>query len=392
MADKIIDAEYEDIDDMPEVQTEGFGARETETLSPIFQRVMQSYEDGAGSADWLTKKLAEELPDKTPEEISRLGQEIQSGVHQWNEDVSSINAACEDGQTKEEWFADRMQENADGVETSQYGDYLASLDASLHQANQAAMAAAEGNESELPLPKAVDMADEVHEAWDEENTRAMAKHLGQEVAVSGMAGMVLRTGWRLAEASPLGENLPRLEKVEEALRSGDDEGVKQAASAALTVGVAQGKVPFLPKNTPVPVLSGMACYGVDQAKIMLQYADGEIGAEEVVEATGRLATVHASNACGGYCKKLGMAVGAKVGSLVGAVCPVLAPVGMAVGGFIGGTIGKLAGSKIGQAIGKAVKTVANAVKETVKETWEKVKSVGKSIWNGVKSLFSSIFG
>ncbi len=388
MENEIIDAEYEDIDDMPEVQTEGFGARETEALSPIFSRVIGSYDENSGNTEWLTKKLAEELPDKTSEEIGKLADEIQTGARQWNEDVASINAACEDGQTKEEWFADRMQKSMEGVDTSDYGDYLASLDASLHRANQAAMNAADGSENELPLPKAVALPDEAHEAWDEETTRAMAAHLGQEAAISGMAGLALRAGWRLAEASPLGGHLPQLEKVGEALRSGDDEGVKQAVSAALTVGVAQGKVPFLPKNTPVPILSGVACYGVDQAKVMLQYADGEIGAEEVVEATGRLATVYASNVCGNYGKTLGTAIGAKVGGLVGAICPLLAPVGMAVGGFVGGIVGKLAGSKVGQAIGRAVKTVAHVAKETVRTVWDGVKEVSKSIWNGIKSLFS----
>ncbi len=73
---------------------------------------------------------------------------------------------------------------------------------------------------------------------------------------------------------------------------------------------------------------------------------------------------------------------------VAAVIPVLAPVGMAVGSFVGATVGRIGDSMIGKAVTKAAKKLAEATKPVLKRAWEGIKSVGGSIMNGIKNLFS----
>ena len=177
----------------------------------------------------------------------------------------------------------------------------------------------------------------------------------------------------------------------DALRSGDDQGVKEAASAALKTGIEKGYIPILPKSTPTSVVSGIACFGVEQAKVMVKFADGEISSGQALSLMGRVATVNAANVFTHFGEKIGQQVGQKIGLAVGAIVPVLAPIGAAVGSFVGATVGRMAGSAIGKAVTKAAKKLAEAAKPVLKRAWEGIKSVGRTIAGGIKSLFSSIF-
>ena len=297
--------------------------------------------------------------------------------------MASIHEACAEGKSKEEWLEGKLQESTIGVNVSDYGTYLAEANTELHQANQEAI---EGTR-EQPS----DFEENGEQEWDAANTHELALQLGKEVEVSSLASTVLRTGWKMAENIPLGENVQNLKKVGDALRSGEDQGVKEAASAALKAGIEKGYIPFLPKSTPAAIVSGLACAGVEQAKIVMQFADGDISGGQALNLMGRVATVQASNVCGHLGEQLGKKAGQALGMMVGSVMPVLMPVGMAVGNFVGGVVGRIGGSTIGKAIGKAVHKIAEVAKPVLKRAWEGVKSVGRSIVNGVKNLFSSIF-
>ena len=135
----------------------------------------------------------------------------------------------------------------------------------------------------------------------------------------------------------------------------------------------------------------MASGGIESARLMLQYADGDISGAEVLDRTELIVTVQVSQCLSIAGEKLGRSIGAKIGLAVGTFVPFLAPVAVTVGGFVGGMVGKLAGSKIGQAIGKAARKVAEAAKPIVKKAWETVKNVGRSIVSGVKSFLSRLF-
>ena len=315
--------------------------------------------------------------------IQTIRKEIRTSVAAWDEDMASIHEACAEGKSKEEWLEGKLQESTIGVNVSDYGTYLAEANTELHQANQEAI---EGTR-EQPS----DFEENGEQEWDAANTHELALQLGKEVEVSSLASTVLRTGWKMAENIPLGENFQNLKKVGDALRSGEDQGVKEAASAALKAGIEKGYIPFLPKSTPTAIVSGLACAGVEQAKIVMQFADGDISGGQALNLMGRVATVQASNVCGHLGEQLGKKAGQALGMMVGSVMPVLMPVGMAVGNFVGGVVGRIGGSAIGKAIGKAVHKIAEVAKPVLKRAWEGVKSVGRSIVNGVKNLFSSIF-
>ena len=89
--------------------------------------------------------------------------------------------------------------------------------------------------------------------------------------------------------------------------------------------------------------------------------------------------------------RLGQKAGATLGAMVGSVVPILAPVAATVGGFIGGVVGKVAGSAVGQAIKRGAQKIVDVAKPVLKSAWEGVKSVGRSIVSGIKSIASFFF-
>ena len=378
------DKEYTDVSDDKLTPVKGFDIKSAEQIAPLMGRFMKAYAESEqdGETEWLDAPLKEAMPERSDDEIQNIRKEIHASVTKWDADMESIHEACAEGKTKEEWLEGKLQEATIGVNVADYGEYLAEANTGLHLANQEAIEGTREQQADF------EDGEENTQEWDAANTHALAMQLGKEVEVSNLAGTVLRTGWEMAEKTPLGEDLQNIKKVADALRSGEDQGVKEAASAALKTGVEKGYIPFLPKNTPTPIVSSLACMGVEQAKIVLKFADGDISGGQAVNLMGRVATVHASNVCCHFGEKIGRQVGQKLGMMVGAVIPVLAPVGMVVGGFVGGVVGRIGGSVIGKTIGKAVRKVAEVAKPVLKSAWEGIKSVGRTIMNGIKSLFS----
>ena len=137
----IVKAEYTEVDEMlPEFS--GMGEKEARELRPVVHRFMQSYAKKPAEVSdesWLTGQLSRELPEKTPTEIQVMSHEIIESVASFDENMKSVNAACDAGQSKEEWFADKMQEASVGVSVNEYGNYLANIDRTLEEANKIMM-------------------------------------------------------------------------------------------------------------------------------------------------------------------------------------------------------------------------------------------------------------
>ena len=363
----------------------------------LLEKFLTSY--GEQSPSWLVNTLQNEHPKKSPDEIQNLAESIRDSIDIWNDNMASLNQACDEGTSKENWLADRLQEAVAELPVGAYGADLSKLGRALHTANNAALAEVEGlpsidNAANItpPAPEDSIPADE----WTADHAHSLAAHIGKEVAVNNLAGLVLQKGWNLVDALPEKAVFQGIKHVADALRSGDDHGVKEAASAALQTGIEHGYVPLLPKSTPISVVSGIACYGVEQAKIMLQYAEGDISGQKALELSGRTAIAVVAHPLTKKFEVIGTRLGQKtgmaIGTMVSTVLPVLAPVATVVGGFIGGVVGKVAGSVIGQTIRRGAEKIVEVAKPVLKKAWEGIKNVGKGIVNRVNNFIESILG
>ena len=375
----------------------GFNDEKAQKLSPLLETFLTSYDQQSESnPDWLSSTLQSENPEKSPEEISALSDNIRQSVSIWDENLASLNDYCDEGNSKEEWLAERLQEAGEGESPAEYNQGLAQAGGTLHAYNEQTINRLAGRELVDDEDSDIIEAEPVESPnWEEEDTSALASHLAKEVNVANLAGTVLREGWKMAEALPESEGFTGLNKVADALRSGEDSDVKAAATAALQTGIDRGLVPIIPKDAPISVVSGVACYGVEQAKIMLQYADGDISGAKALEMSGRTAAAMIAHPLSDKFTAMGCALGRKagaaIGAAVGSIVPILAPVAATVGGFVGGVVGKVAGSTIGQAIKRGAQKIVDVAKPVLRSAWEGIKSVGSSIISGVKSIFSSIF-
>ena len=136
---EIIDVEFSAVDDEKFPVFEDMGEEEAKAVTSILQRFLHSYAQKpaeVSDADWLTQKLTEELPEKSPADIQSISHEIVSSVGDFEKNLASIHTACDNGQPKEIWFKDKVQEACSTMSVNDYGNYLANIDRALYQANE----------------------------------------------------------------------------------------------------------------------------------------------------------------------------------------------------------------------------------------------------------------
>ena len=504
---EVVDTEIISVDGEQIPVFEGMGEAEARAVKPILQDFVKSFTEKpkeVSTEAWLTQKLAAELPEQTPEEIAAMSHEIVSSVATFDENLASVNKACAEGQTKEEWFVSKIREHYSAkrmeVTADEYGNYIANIDRAFFQSNkqmmrvihtkngevsknfnldgfiaeqqhvndfnaQAALEGAEeftayvkgpgkegynknsfdivikdssghivhqyqskygkdaaatirmlkkGNYDNQQILVPAEQVEEVQKAfpnktvtahiggtskvstkskaltkaevkrrqldaqekhlikakgWDTQSMETVAVNLAQNAALAGYTSAKYAVGFHIAKKVWDGEKIDANEVVEVALTTGADAGIKHATAGALTVAVRRGLIPMLAKSTPAGIIANIASVGIENAKILFDYARGKISGLEAVDSMGR---VNVSMTAG----LVAMGKGASIGASIGSVVPV---VGTAIGGFIGGTIGYIAGSKVGEKIYSGVKKVAKVAKEVVTTAYEGVKAVGSAV-------------
>lgn len=195
------------------------------------------------------------------------------------------------------------------------------------------------------------------------NTKQIAMNLGKQVGGAALQGAAIGAGMDIARKVWNGEKIEASEEIEIALKSGADVGVKAVVTAALKVGAEKGVVKVL-EGTPAGTIANIAHIAVENAKIAIKVAKGEMTVKEGMNES-EMTTVSVVGGLAGAAK--GAAVGAEIGTLLG-------PAGTAVGGFIGGTVGYMAGSKIGESVVECSRKVRNIAKEGIKFITNKVPS------------------
>ena len=351
---------------------EGFGEKEAIFLSSYLQKFVIDYSNRKND-NWLIESLQDKFPDKKLVEIQGLSKEIRNCVLHWNSNVESINLACAEGTSKEEWLEKILRENVTNSNSDYNKESIIFLLNNLHKENENVLQSFGIVHTGENLP------------FNDSNTvNEMILKLVKEIEVSGIAGTFIDTGLRLAEKSIFSDKIWEFNEIAECLRNGNDSEIKEIATAALKVAVEEGNVVILPRNTPIEIISGIACFGVEQTKIILQFADGKISSTKALELIGRATIVNASLVLNKLGENIGRKIGQKVGITIGMIFPLLAPVGAVIGSFIGSTIGRMGGSIVGKVINKAAKKLSDIAKPLLNQIWNGVKSVAR----GIKQIIS----
>lgn len=127
------------------------------------------------------------------------------------------------------------------------------------------------------------------------------------------------------------------------------------------------------------MIANVACVGIENVKILVKVAKGELSVTKGLDQMGRVTV----SMVGGLC---GMAEGAAIGASMTGWIPVVGPALAVATGFVGGMVGYFGGSKIGDAVYSGAKKVASAAKVVGSAAWKGIKNTGRSVWNAVKEM------
>ena len=211
--------------------------------------------------------------------------------------------------------------------------------------------------------------------WNSYQTRELAVNLGKQAGQAGIQAALLGVGIHLAKKAFDGEKIEADDLVKTAITTGSDTCVKAAAGGALKVAAEKGVISILPPGTPAGTIAKIACVAVENVKILMKVAKGELTLSEAAEHMGRTSvSMYAGLSAG--------AVGAGVGAAALSFIPVVGPI---LGGVVGGMIGYTAGSKVGE-------TVFEVGKKIVKTGVNIVKKAAETVVNVVSGIADFLFG
>ncbi len=216
----------------------------------------------------------------------------------------------------------------------------------------------------------------------------LAMNIGKNVGAMALQSAAVTTGLNVAAKIFNGEEINKDELVEIAIKTGADTSLKTVTAGTLQVAIRKGIIKFIPKTTPVGVITNIACVGIENVKILTKIASGDISITKGLDHMGRVTT----SMVGGLS---GMAKGAAFGAKLTGWIPVIGSGLAVVTGFVGGMVGYLGGSKIGNTVYNTAKKVASAAKTVAKTVWNGIKSTGRAVKTGIKSfgrVVASLFG
>lgn len=114
-------------------------ADEAQALKPIQKKFMESYlehRDSMPVDEWLRTEMAENLPDRSAEEIAQMSNEIIATLKVQEEKKASLEKAVANGRSKESWFASEMKSATSYMSSQEASQYLRGLDEALANANE----------------------------------------------------------------------------------------------------------------------------------------------------------------------------------------------------------------------------------------------------------------
>lgn len=215
--------------------------------------------------------------------------------------------------------------------------------------------------------------------WSAYDNKVLAKNIGRMSASAGIMGAALGAGFHIASKLAADEPIESEEVVATALETGADAGIKTATTGAIKVASERGILKIVPKGTKIGTIANVVCVAIENVKILLRVARGEITMGEALDLMG----------CNTVAMTFGLrwgAFGAGIGVLALSWIPVAGPV---IGGFAGGLIGYMAGSKVGETVYNTAKKVAEVAKETAKKLWEKGKEAVSNLASKIKEFLFS---
>lgn len=206
----------------------------------------------------------------------------------------------------------------------------------------------------------------------------LIKSIANNAVASGVLSSGMLDGLEKVVGKKVINDFGGRELLEQALLSGNTEGIKVAASGALATCVNNGLVKALPANTPGIVVSGLASAGIENIKVLSQVASGKMTMPEALNRMGDMNLAMAYEfVWGKYAKK--------VAALALNYIPVVGPI---VSTLVSAGTLPLVGEKVRSLVFQGLKKVVPVVKTVARKAYNTVKSVCSKVKNFVCNFLS----
>lgn len=206
----------------------------------------------------------------------------------------------------------------------------------------------------------------------------LIKSIANNAVASGVLSSGMLDGLEKVVGKKVINDFGGRELLEQALLSGNTEGIKVAASGALATCVNKGLVKVLPANTPGIVVSGLASAGIENIKVLSQVASGKMTMPEALNRMGDMNLAMAYEfVWGKYAKK--------VAALALNYIPVVGPI---VSTLVSAGTLPLVGEKVRSLVFQGLKKVVPVVKTVARKAYNTVKSVCSKVKNFVCNFLS----
>lgn len=204
------------------------------------------------------------------------------------------------------------------------------------------------------------------------------KSIANNAVASGVLSSGMLDGLEKVVGKKVINDFGGRELLEQALLSGNTEGIKVAASGALATCVNKGLVKALPANTPGIVVSGLASAGIENIKVLSQVESGKMTMPEALNRMGDMNLAMAYEfVWGKYAKK--------VAALALNYIPVVGPI---VSKLVAAGTLPVVGEKVRSLVFQGLKKVVPVVKTVARKAYNTVKSVCSKVKNFVCNLLS----
>lgn len=318
-------------------------------------------------SDWLEGRLLQEMPDMPKEVGEKLAGEIIEAASGYGKTLDELNAAVSAGQSKEEWFAERLVETYAGMPEDAVGEGLQQVENALAVSNTQLMQEIDGTREDV-----IDVvdADAAPVMWNEYSIKSKVYEIGRQVIMSGMAvaANVLKNKAQDNETADISDIVR--DTLQDALKEDPDE-VRAAVAGAVKVAAVRGIEERVLDDTPTETICDIAGVAVESAAALSDAASGECTMTEALDRIGR-----AGIAAGGRCIGSALKGGLSKIPLIGSVAVDLA----------GGLIDHVTGPEFADNVYNAVRGAAVAAWEGIRKS-RTGKIIG-TVFNGIRKIFN----
>jgi hypothetical protein len=258
-------------------------------LNKVLDGFVGSYMERDKTEDfsgWLSKRLQQEMPDMPGDAIEKLSGEIIDGVARYDETLAGVNAAFEDGESKEEWLAGYVADAYEDMPFDEAGEKLQRVYSDMVTSNAALM----GESAEMVTAESIEAGE-----WNEYSLKDKALNIGTQAVMTGLGVAANAIKLNMENGGAVNSEVIGL-----AFREGAEVAtgeVKAVVAGAIKVAAENKLTDALPEDTPVGTICDIAGVAVEGAEAMFDVATGKSTVADALDRTGRASAAAVGRWC-----------------------------------------------------------------------------------------------